>query len=83
MNVNLVQPGTVQTRRRANLFKKLAAESGVSQDEYTERFIVSARISRLGTPDDIAQVVGFLCTDAARWVHGAIIDVDGGQAKCV
>jgi len=41
------------------------------------------RISRLGKPSDVAELVVFLCTEEARWIHGAIVDVDGGQNKGV
>ncbi|MEQ6247508.1 SDR family oxidoreductase [Sulfitobacter sp. HNIBRBA3233] len=33
---------------------------------------------RLGRPEDIAQAVGFLCSDAAEWISGQILSVDGG-----
>lgn len=33
---------------------------------------------RMGTPEDLAEVVAFLCTDAARWIYGQTLIVDGG-----
>lgn len=81
IHVNLIQPGTVLTSRRTNLFAKLAGQAGISPDDYVRRLIERVGITRLGTPEDIAQVAGFLSTDASRWLHGAIIDVDGGQNK--
>ncbi|WP_117194052.1 SDR family NAD(P)-dependent oxidoreductase [Rhizobium terrae] len=36
-------------------------------------------IGRLGRPDDVAAVVGFLASDAASFVNGAVIDVNGGE----
>lgn len=36
------------------------------------------RYTRLGGPDDIAVVVAFLASDAARWITGQVIDVSGG-----
>ena len=36
-------------------------------------------LGRLGQPDDIAQVVAFLCSDAAGWVTGQVIGTDGGM----
>jgi NAD(P)-dependent dehydrogenase (short-subunit alcohol dehydrogenase family) len=33
---------------------------------------------RMGQPEDIAEVVAFLCTDSARWIYGQTLVVDGG-----
>jgi len=38
-------------------------------------------MGRFGTPEEIANVVVFLCSDQANWVTGACINVDGGQSR--
>ena len=37
-----------------------------------------ASIKRVGMPNDVAQVVCFLASDAAEWINGKTIGVDGG-----
>jgi 3-oxoacyl-[acyl-carrier protein] reductase len=83
IHVNLVQPGMVRTSRRQKLFEKWAAEEGVAVGEYIERAVRERRVTRLGEPADIAEVVAFLCSEQSRWMQGAIVDVDGGQNKSV
>jgi len=83
VHVNLVQPGMVQTSRRQRLFQKLADQAGLSVEQWVTRAIHQSRVIRLGTPDDVAQLVGFLSSEASEWIQGAIIDVDGGQTKAV
>ena len=36
-------------------------------------------LKRIGQPEDVADVVAFLASDAARWITGASIPVDGGS----
>jgi NAD(P)-dependent dehydrogenase (short-subunit alcohol dehydrogenase family) len=36
-------------------------------------------LKRIGNPEDVADVVAFLASDAARWITGASIPVDGGS----
>jgi NAD(P)-dependent dehydrogenase (short-subunit alcohol dehydrogenase family) len=51
--------------------------------DYIAQTAIRLRSTGLGKPSDVASVVAFLCSEDSRWVHGAIIDVDGGQNKSV
>ena len=44
-----------------------------------EANITRVSLGRLGQPDDIADVVAFLASDAGRWITGETIHVSGGQ----
>lgn len=83
VHVNLVQPGTIKTLRRKKLMEKLAAQEGIDYAEYLLDSTRRLKISRLGEPGDVAELVAFLATEEARWIHGTVIDVDGGQYKGV
>ncbi|WP_020670415.1 SDR family oxidoreductase [Amycolatopsis nigrescens] len=66
ITVNSVLPGPTNTDGFA------AASAPVDE------LIARTPLGRLGEPEDIADVVGFLASDAARWVTGQSITVDGG-----
>ncbi|MFI5719135.1 SDR family NAD(P)-dependent oxidoreductase [Nocardia sp. NPDC051750] len=69
IRVNAVNPGFVHTPLTygATLVPGLV-------DEYVE----NTPLGRPGTPEDIAQTIGFLTSDAAGWMTGAAIDLNGG-----
>lgn len=69
INVNAIAPGYMATDNTAPL----------RQDKQRAETIIN-RIpaGRWGTPDDLMGVVVFLASDAARYLHGAIVPVDGG-----
>jgi len=68
INVNAVAPGYIRTTR---LTDRVPAEI---LDHARER----SALGRLGDPQDVAAVVLFLCTEAARHITGSVIPVDGG-----
>lgn len=70
ITVNAVAPGPVETE----LFV-----TGKSQAEI-DRMAQAAPSKRLGQPQDIAEVVAFLLSDAAGWVNGQVIRANGGLA---
>ena len=78
VNVNIVHPGMVETDRLEQLIHQQAEAEGVPEDEIRRRNVTKAGIRRLGTTDDIAEVVAFLCSPAARHVQGVGFAIDGG-----
>lgn len=69
INVNAVSGGFIDTD---------ALKSFPNYDEMMREVIRRTPFGRVGLPDEVADVVVFLCTDAARWVTGQILIVDGG-----
>jgi 3-hydroxybutyrate dehydrogenase len=77
---NAVCPGAVMT----DLVKSQAADlarsyGGVTEEEALKRaFLVNMPTQRFIMPDEIAQLITYLCTDAAKSITGAAIAIDGG-----
>ncbi|MCU1490703.1 MAG: family oxidoreductase [Acidimicrobiaceae bacterium] len=70
IRVNAVAPGFIRTEMH---------ETDVARGVIDEsRYLSTIPVRRFGSPDEIASVVRFLCTDAASYINGACITVDGG-----
>jgi NAD(P)-dependent dehydrogenase (short-subunit alcohol dehydrogenase family) len=71
IRVNAVAPGTIAT--------ELAAKAVLTSDEAKARVMSRTPMRRLGTPDEIADVVAYLASDASSYLTGEIITADGGR----
>ena len=71
IRVNAVAPGPIQTPLSA----RVLAEPRVRQ-AMADRTPLAPRV---GEPAEVADVVAFLASDAARWITGEVITIDGGQ----
>ena len=71
VRVNAVAPGTIAT--------ELARNAVLTSDEAKLRVLSRTPMKRLGEPSEIADVVAFLLSDAASYVTGEIVVVDGGR----
>jgi NAD(P)-dependent dehydrogenase (short-subunit alcohol dehydrogenase family) len=71
IRVNAVAPGMIVTRLTEPLLEFFPKEAG--------RYERTTPMARLGAPEDVADVVVFLCSDLARFVTGQNIVVDGGM----
>lgn len=72
IRVNAVSPGMIRTA----LTHLLLADEGLAQED---RMIDKTPLGRVGSPEEIADVVVFLCSDLARFVTGQNLVVDGGM----
>lgn len=68
INVNAVAPGFIQTVMTEEMPED--AKAGIAEQ---------IPLKRLGTPDDVAEVVLFLCSEASSYITGQVIAVDGGM----
>ena len=68
ITVNAVAPGFINTDMTASLSEKFKEEASKN-----------IPLKRLGDPEDVANLVGFLASDAANYITGQVINVDGGM----
>jgi NAD(P)-dependent dehydrogenase (short-subunit alcohol dehydrogenase family) len=71
VRVNAVAPGTIAT--------ELAAKAVLTSPEATARIMSRTPMKRLGEPSEIADTVAYLASDAASYITGEIVVVDGGR----
>jgi 3-oxoacyl-[acyl-carrier protein] reductase len=68
ITVNAVAPGYIET-----------AMTAVLSEELTKTMLAAVPLGRAGTPKDVAQAVKFLASDAASYITGHVLDVNGGM----
>lgn len=68
IRVNAVAPGFIQTNM-----------TEVLSDKIKQNILNNIPLKRLGEPEDVANVVAFLCSDYASYITGQVINVDGGM----
>jgi NAD(P)-dependent dehydrogenase (short-subunit alcohol dehydrogenase family) len=71
VRVNAVAPGTIAT--------ELAAKAVLTSDEAKAKIMMRTPMKRLGEPTEIADTVAYLASDAASYITGEIVVVDGGR----
>jgi 3-oxoacyl-[acyl-carrier protein] reductase len=81
VQVNSVVPGPVMTHRRKTFMEKWAPAHGMTVEEATEKFPRQAGVSRYGTPEEVADLMAFLVSPAAKWLTGTSVRIDGGEIK--
>ena len=81
VNVNWINPGLTETERLQTLFQARADQQNRSVEEIRSESIKAEGIRRVVKPEDVAEMVAFLCLPEARHIHGAGIPLDGGGSK--
>jgi NAD(P)-dependent dehydrogenase (short-subunit alcohol dehydrogenase family) len=81
IQVNSIVPGPVMTGRRQSFIEKWAPAHGMTVGEATKKFPADVGISRYGTPEEVADLMAFLVSPAAKWLTGTSVRMDGGEIK--
>jgi 3-oxoacyl-[acyl-carrier protein] reductase len=81
VTVNVVVPGRIHTDRVDQLDQGAAIRQGKSVEEIAKASKSSIPAGRYGTPQEFANVVTFLASEAASYVTGSTIRVDGGMIR--
>jgi 3-oxoacyl-[acyl-carrier protein] reductase len=83
VQVNSVAPGAVMTGRRRSFFENWAPAHNLSVEDAIQKFPEKAGITRFGTPEEIADLMSYLLSPAAKWMTGASVRMDGGEIKAI
>lgn len=81
VQVNSVSPGAVMTGRRRAFFESWAPAHNLTVEEAIKKFPEQAGISRLGKPEEVADLMAYLVSPAAKWMTGSAVRMDGGEIK--
>jgi NAD(P)-dependent dehydrogenase (short-subunit alcohol dehydrogenase family) len=81
INVNAVSPGATNSPMRLDMLRELTEKIGEQKAAEREEKVKRAyALRRIGEPEDIANAVVFLSSEAARHITGQVLSVNGGFA---
>jgi NAD(P)-dependent dehydrogenase (short-subunit alcohol dehydrogenase family) len=83
IQVNAINPGAIRTDRLKKRLQDTASKLGVSLDAAEKQFVADEKITRIGEPEDIAALAAFVVGPRGRFLHGALMDMDGGATKTI
>jgi meso-butanediol dehydrogenase/(S,S)-butanediol dehydrogenase/diacetyl reductase len=78
ITVNTVCPGPTETPMWDNNFRELKSITGKEAAEFRETWSKQTPLGRIGTPEDVANLIAFLASDRAAFITGQEINVCGG-----
>jgi 3-oxoacyl-[acyl-carrier protein] reductase len=83
IRVNQLVPGRIATERLTYLDDANAKRAGISLEEQRQRSMGAIPLGRYGDPAEFARAAAFLLSDAAGYITGATLQVDGGAIRSI
>ena len=79
VRVNCIHPSLVETERQWRRIRAEVERTGEPEAKIRAKFCRETGIIRYGTVEDVADFVTFIVSARATWLHGATVDLDGGE----
>jgi 3-oxoacyl-[acyl-carrier protein] reductase len=79
VQVNCVHPSLVETERQWRRIRAEVERTGEPEEKIRAQFCRETGFTRYGTVEDVADFVTFVVSSRATWLHGATVDLDGGE----
>jgi 3-oxoacyl-[acyl-carrier protein] reductase len=83
IRANAICPGWTRTARVEQLLEDRAQRSGTTVEEEAAKVAADIPMGRMGTPEEFAAAAAFLVSDAASFINGVSLLVDGGMYRGV
>jgi 3-oxoacyl-[acyl-carrier protein] reductase len=81
ITINTICPGRILTDRLRSIMGIRAQQTGKSFEEYLPEATADIPLARIGSPDELADMVVFLASERASYVTGVTVQVDGGLIR--
>jgi 3-oxoacyl-[acyl-carrier protein] reductase len=79
VQVNCIHPSLVETERQWQRIRAEVERTGEPEEKIRAQFCRETGFTRYGTVEDVADFVTFVVSSRATWLHGATVDLDGGE----
>jgi 3-oxoacyl-[acyl-carrier protein] reductase len=83
VQVNAINPGTIRTGRLQLRLASIVKEQQIDIETAERRFVQESKVTRIGEPEDVANLVAFVVGPEGRFLQGSLIDLDGGSTKTI
>jgi NAD(P)-dependent dehydrogenase (short-subunit alcohol dehydrogenase family) len=81
VRVNAINPGLIETDRLTRNIERVMRENSCTREEAVSRLLAPRGITRFGRPEEIGWLAAFLASPKAAYMHGALVDIDGGATR--
>ena len=83
VQVNAINPGSIRTGRLQTRLESIVKEQKIDLETAERLFLQESKATRIGEPDDVANLVAYIVGKEGRFLQGSLIDLDGGSTKTI
>lgn len=83
INVHMVQPGSILTSRTKQRILQRAEDLSISYEDSEKISLAKIPKGKIGSADDVGNLIRFLCSDESEYLTGTSINIDGGMSNSI